>query len=895
MTLGPGDRLGPYEIQSAIGAGGMGEVYRATDTNLKRAVAIKVLPESVATDRDRLARFQREAEVLASLNHSNIAAIYGLERSGGLSALVMELVEGPTLADRIAQGPIPVDEALPIAKQIAEALEAAHEQGIIHRDLKPANIKVRSDGTVKVLDFGLAKALEPAGGAPANASQSPTITSPAMMTGVGMLLGTAAYMSPEQARGKAVDKRSDIWAFGCVLYEMLTGKRAFCGDDVSDTLAAVLRAEPDWKLLPSNTHSAVRRLLRRCLEKDVNERLRDISNARIEIRDAKVTTDPEATTVATPASVRRRERIAWTLFAFALSTLALVAVAVPATLYLSRVVPEPVVTRLDVVTPPTPDAFSFALSPDGRQLVFLANGEKGPQLWVRPLDQATAQPLPSTEGATFPFWAPDGRAVGFFADGKLKRVDVTGAALQVLADAPYPRGGTWNADGVIVFAPIANGALMQVSASGGVVAPVTQLASGQGSHRWPQFLPDGRRFIFSMVSGLPQTHGAYIGSLDGGEPMLVMRAEMAVYAASGYLLSVSQGLLAAYSFDAARATVAGEPIPVAQAVGTDDGSFRSAFSVSEQGVLAHRAGAGSKRQLVWLDRMGQMSGEIGSPDENAFANPELAPDGQRIALNRTVQGSIDVWLLEAGRGVPNRFTFDAAFDSAPIWSPDGSQLVFRSTRQGNYDLFQKPASGTVNEQPLHTTPENKTPLDWSQDGRFLLYTTQNPKTASDIRALPLMGERKPVAVLESTFDEVQGQFSPDGRWLAYASNESGRYEIYVRTFPEASGKWLVSPAGGMQPRWRRDGRELFYIAPDTRLMAVTLRLVPDGHLFEAGAPVALFPTRLAAGGNIATAGFSARTQYAVAPDGRFLMNIAAGDAVASPITVVLNWTAGLKR
>lgn len=483
--------------------------------------------------------------------------------------------------------------------------------------------------------------------------------------------------------------------------------------------------------------------------------------------------------------------------------------------------------------------------------------------------------------------------LGFFANGKLKRINLTAGSVQVLGDAPFARGGTWNADGVIVFAPNANSGLMWVPASGGVVAPVTQLALGQGSHRWPQFLPDGRRFLFSISSGLPQTHGAYIGSLDGGEPRRIMATDTAAYASRDYLLLVSQGVLNAYPFDAARATVAGEPIPVAQAVGTDDGTFHSAFSVSEQGGLAHRAGAGSKRRLVWLDRMGQMSGEIGLVDENALANPALAPDGRRIALSRTVQGNVDVWLLEAGRGVPNRFTFDAALDSAPIWSADGNQLVFRSARQGSYDLFQKPGSGTVDEQPLHITPENKTPLDWSQDGRFLLYSTQNPTTASDIWALRMMGERKPFAVLESTFDEVQGQFSPDGRWLAYASNESGRYEIYVRTFPEASGKWLVSAAGGMQPRWRRDCRELFYVAPDTRLMAVPLRIAPDAHLFEAGAPVALFPTRLATGGNIATGGFGARAQYAVAPDGRFLMNIAADDAVASPITVVLNWQSAL--
>jgi hypothetical protein len=465
---------------------------------------------------------------------------------------------------------------------------------------------------------------------------SPTITTPAMMTGVGMILGTAAYMSPEQARGKAVDRRSDIWAFGCVLYEMLTGTRAFEGEDVSETLAAVIKGEPDWNRLPANTRGALRRLLRRCLQKDAKERLHDISDARLEISEAQATTDPEVGIFATPVSVRRPDRVAWTLLAVA--TLTLVALAVPATLYVRRTVPAPVITRLDVVTPSTTDAFSFALSPDGRQLVFNANGEKGPQLWLRPLDQTTAQQLAGTEGASFPFWAPDGSAVGFFADGKLKRINLTGGGVQVLADAPVPRGGTWNRDGVIVFAPSTYSALLRVAASGGAVAPVTRLASGQGSHRWPQFLPDGRRFLFSMAIGLPQTHGAYIGSLDGGDPTRVMSAETAaVYATPGYLLVVSQGVLVAYRFDAVRGTVAGEPIPVAQGVGIDDGAFHSAFSVSEsaQGVLAHRAGGGFIRQLVWVDRAGKMLGVFGSPDLNTLTDPEH--DLQRTTAGRTSQ------------------------------------------------------------------------------------------------------------------------------------------------------------------------------------------------------------------------------------------------------------------
>jgi serine/threonine protein kinase/Tol biopolymer transport system component len=898
MTLAIGTRIGPYEIQSAIGAGGMGEVYRARDTKLARDVAVKVLPAALSSDPDRLTRFAREAQVLASLNHPNIAAIYHVEEAEGSSALVMELVDGETLADRIARGPIPIDEALPIARQIAEALEAAHEQSIIHRDLKPANIKMRPDGTVKVLDFGLAKLAETASGhsATGGLSLSPTITSPALMTGVGLLLGTAAYMSPEQAAGKAVDKRSDLWAFGVVMLEMLTGRQAFSGETVSHVIASVLKDEPAWTTLPPGTPAPIRRLLRRCLEKDRKRRLPDAADIRLEIDDALTT--PVVDLPVTPIVPRSRERLLW-LSIVALVTL-LAGAATTAWLRDRASSVPPPVTRLDLVTPPTDDPFSFALSPDGRQVAFVANVSGGaPQLWLRPLDQVTAQPLAGTEGATYPFWAPDGRAVGFFADGKLKRLDLAGGAPQVLADAPQGRGGTWNSDGVIVFTPTAGptAVLMRVMASGGTPVPLTRLAAGQGnSHRWPQFLPDGRHVLFFVGLGQPETHGVYVVSLDGGEPTRVLTGETAaVYAAPGYLLRVSQGVLVAQRFDAARATVSGEPIPVAQAVGTDDGTWRSAFSVSAAGVLAYRPGTGARRQLVWVDHMGKVLGSIGQPDENTLANPALAPDGQRAAVTRSVQGNYDVWLIDLGRGVPSRFTFDAAQDQMPAWSSDGRQVVFTSSRKGVWDLFEKASNG-ADDQPLLVSAQDKAPLDWSPDGRVLLYATQDPKTASDLWALPLTGERKPFPVVQTSFDDIEGQFSPDGRWLAYASNESGRYEIHIRSFPEPSGKWQVSAAGGLQPRWGRDGRELFFVAPDTRLMAVPIRVASDRREVDVGAPVALFPTRLASGSGVIAAGFNARAQYMVAPDGRFLMNVSVAEAgPASPITIIQNWTAALRK
>jgi Tol biopolymer transport system component len=889
-ALSAGDRLGVYELGSPLGAGGMGEVYRAKDTKLGRDVALKILPASFTNDPERVARFRREAQVLASLNHPHIAQIHGLEESNGTQFLVLELVDGESLDKRIARGPIRVDEALGIAKQIAEALEAAHEKGIIHRDLKPANVALTNDGQVKVLDFGLAKAVEGAS-ASGDLSMSPTITSPAMMTGVGVILGTAAYMSPEQAKGRPADKRSDIWAFGCVLYEMLTGRPPFAGEDTSEVLARIIERDPDFQALPPRTPQAILRLLRRTLEKDRKRRLADVSDARIEIDDALAATPPETIAAIAPGA-RVRKGILWALGATAV--LAIGALAIPATLYFRRAVPEPMVTRFDVVTPPTTDAFSFALSPDGRQLVFVANGDNGSQLWLRPLDQIKAQPLAGTAGASYPFWAPDGRVVGFFADFKLKRVDITGAGLQMLADAASARGGTWNADGVIVFAPAVAAPLLRVPASGGTVAPVTRLVAGQGSHRWPQFLPDGRRFLFLMATGQPEAQGVYVGSLDGREPTRVMpAATAATYAPPGYLLLVSQGVLAAYPFDAARATVEIEPIRVDQPVGADDGAFHSAFSVSAQGVLAHRSGAAARRQLVWVDRTGKVLGTVGQPDENALGNPALAPDGHRVAVTRVAQGNADVWLMDLGLGVPSRFTFDPTIDSAPIWSPDGSQVIFRSTRNGTYDLFEKPTTGTADEHPLLETPQAKSPLDWSPDGRFLLYSVLDPKTGSDLWALPLTGERKPFAVLQSSFDEIEGQFSPNGQWLAYASNESGRYEVYVRPFPEAGEKRQVSAAGGTQPRWRRDGHELFYVAPDGRLMAVPISPARGTQALEARSPVPLFQTRLASGANLATAGFQARPQYDVARDGRFLMLINSNDALMSPITIVQNWQAAL--
>ena len=896
MSLVPGTRLGPYEVVALIGAGGMGEVYRARDTKLNRDVALKGLPDLFANDPERLARFQREAQVLAALNHPNIAHIHGLEESNGIRALVMELVEGPTLADRIAHGPISVAETLPIAKQIADALEAAHELGVTHRDLKPANIKVREDGMVKVLDFGLAKLAAPeASGARAMAlSQAPTLTTPAA-TLAGAILGTAAYMAPEQARGKAVDKRVDIWAFGVVLFEMLTGQRLFTGEEISDTLAAVLKTEPNWKALPSTTPLGLRRLLRRCLDKDPKRRLQAIGEARVQIEDLLGGAPEEAG----PPAISRALPLWQRGLPWAVASVLLVGLGLLSSIHF-RETPPPNAPemRTEIVTPASTDPTSFALSPDGRHIVFVASSDGPSRLWLRPLVATAAQPLLGTEGATYPFWSPDSKSVGFFADGKLKRLDLGGGLPQALANAA-PRGGAWNADGVILFARTTGSPLFRVSASGGEAVAVTKL-DRQTSHRFPQFLPDGRRFLF-YAQGPPETAGIYLDSLDSGAPKRLTAADTAgAYAPSGWLLWVRAGTLVAQRLDLERRELTGNPVTVADPVGFEGAVYAGAFSISAAGLVAYRPGGASRRQLRWFDREGKMLGAMGAPDEAALLYPSVSPDGRRVAVSRTVQGNTDIWLVDGTR--TSRFTFDAALDSFPLWSPDGGRIVFRSNRKGTYNLYVRPTNGASTEELLVESSQDKTPQDWSADGRFVFYLSLDPQTDYDLWVLPLDGDRKPSVFLKTNFSERQGQFSRDERWAAYMSNESGRPEIYVRPFvaPAASpaddratasragGQWQVSTAGGIYPRWRPDGKELYYIGPDGQMMAAPI--TATGTTLEPGTPMALFQTRIFGGGADTQQG----RQYDVARDGRFLINTALDDA-AAPITLLQNWTAGLKK
>jgi len=888
MTIATGTKLGTYEVGALIGAGGMGEVYRAHDSKLGRDVAIKVLPEQFAREPERLARFQREAKMLAALNHPNIAAIYGLEQSGSTHYLVMELVEGPTLAERIAGGPVPVDETLPIARQVADAVEYAHDKNVIHRDLKPANIKVTAEGMVKVLDFGLAKAMSDEPSA-ADISNSPTLSMAA--TRQGVILGTAAYMSPEQAKGKTADRRADVWAFGVVLYELLTGKQAFRGDDVTEVLAAVVMKEPALDALPAKTPPPIRNLVRRCLEKTLRRRLPHIAEARMVIEDVLSGAAP-ADSVA--ALRKGRERMAWSVAA-----VLLVALAAGAFAYFRRAPEETHAVRFFVSPPETwslarqadPGGAAqvpLTVSPDGLRVAFVAVGADGRTLlWVRSLDTLSAEPLAGTEGASRPFWSPDSRFLGFFADGKLKKIDVSGGPAITLCDAPSQRGGTWSRDGVIVFAPTNTSALQKVSAAGGVPTAATSLAQGETSHTQPSFLPDGRHFLYRTGAAAPNPGlSIYLASLDSAERKLLLNTDSAnVLYSQGHLLFLRETTLMAQPFDARRLELTGEAFPIAEQIQTTAGAPPYGFfSASQNGVLAYQTGTGAVgTRLMWFDRTGKQTGALGDPA--VYNDLGLSPDGKRASVNILEGGRTrDIWLYDLARGLRTRFTFDRADESNSIWSPDGSRIVFRSNRKGHWVLYQKASSGAGGEEVLLDDNLEKYPVSWSPDGRFILYRNLGPTTGNDLWVLPLSGNRKPIPLLTTEFNENFGQFSPDGRWVAYHSNESDRNEVYVAPFPGPGGKWQISTAGGTFARWRRDGAEIFYLATDNRLMAAAVN--GRGGSFEVGVVKPLFETRAGPAGY----------RYDVSADGqRFLINTLPGQTASAPITVILNWTAGLQR
>jgi Tol biopolymer transport system component/tRNA A-37 threonylcarbamoyl transferase component Bud32 len=885
MSLANGARLGAYGIIAPLGAGGMGEVYRGRDTKLDREVAIKILPDALAHDPERLARFEREAKVLASLNHPNIAQIYGIEESSGVRALVMELVPGQTLAEA-EKAPLGLETALNYARQIAEALETAHEKGIVHRDLKPANVMITPDGVVKVLDFGLAAVPSRDAASGSDPHNSPTFTMAA--TQAGFIMGTAGYMAPEQAAGKVVDKRADIWAFGVVLYEMLTCERLFDGETVSHTLADVLRAPIDFGKLPRDTPPSIRNLVERCLERNVKNRLRDIGEARVIIERVGKEPAVQQTASSVSAPPAAGGTAAWAIAGlFLLSTAGLAFVHF-------RESPAPQrVMRFQIAMPEKVTESIFELSPDGRTLAFTASEGGHQRMWIRPIDSVAAQPVPGTDDARYVFWSPDGGYIGFFAPGKLKKIALAGGPAQTLCDAASGRGGTWNKDGVIVFAPGLALPLMRVSAAGGVPTPATTLGSADELQRYPVFLPDGKHFLFEVFNGKAGTNGVYAGALDGSPRVRVLADESSVaYVASsasgksGLLLFRREGTLLAQPFDPGAVRTTGDAFPVAEQISISGNTDHAAFSVSGNGLLAYGSGGLglglTNGSLAWMDRNGART-TIGQPAE--IITQALSPDGKQVSLSTRTQGEdgSDLWMLDIARGVPSRFTFRAGRSSEPVWSPDGSHIIFAVD---NNFIYEKPANGAGTEELLLSGGLNIRPQDWSRDGKWLVYMLAGSKTGTDLWLLPLEGERKPVPYLQTPFNESDAQFSPDGRWMAYASNESGQPQVYVQSIPAGGSKFQISNVGGGQPRWRRDGKELFFISTDNKLMAVPLKI---GNTVEAGPPKPVFDFQ-----PIFPSLFG-RWAYEPTADGQRFLVLTETGAANPPLTVVLNWQAGIRR
>jgi serine/threonine protein kinase len=889
MAISPNSRLGRYEIRSQLGAGGMGEVYRARDLEIGREVAVKVLPPTFSADKDRLQRFQQEACAAGALNHPNILSIYDVGKHDSSPYVVSELLEGETLRKRIAGMPLAQRRAIDYALQIANGLAAAHEKGILHRDLKPDNIFVTNDGRVKILDFGLAKLTQ------VDANQQQTdIPTRRVDTDPGVVMGTVGYMSPEQLKGRAVDQRSDIFSFGAILYEMLSGRRAFHGESAAETMSAILKEDPP-ELSDTNksVSPALERLVNHCLEKNPEARFHSSRDLAFALEALSGSAPSLAQTMAmstpTPRRMTRRELILASVAAVAVVAAVALAVAL-ALSHFRRAPAETHPVRL-LISPPEKSTFgSFAISPDGRRLVFAATDISGKTLlWIRPLDSVSAQPLSGTEEAVDPFWSPDSRFIAFFAGGKLKKIEISGGMVQTLCGAPGPRGGTWSSNGVIVFGPSPNGPLYQVSVAGGQPVPLTKLdpPRQEASHRWPYFLPDGRHFLYSVLGG-PQSQGIYVTSLGGKETRRLINTPNAVaaYAAPGYLLFRRESTLMAQAFDADRLQLSAEPFPVAEQVGYDLGTFQTFFSVSQTGVLAYSSSIVGKTQLAWIDRGGKEVGLVSQPGN--YVRPWLSPDGKRVAVDGAdLQSNRDVWLIELASGKPTRFTFDPAQDLFAMWSPDGSRIVFSSDRQGPRNLYQRSATGAGKEELLLKTDFNTYPNDWSADGRFILYIVNDAKTQIDMWVLPLFGDQKPFPFLQTEANERGARFSPDGRWIAYISDESGINQVYVQSFPASGGKWQVSTNGGHFLAWKHDGQELLYVSSDKKMMAVDVK--GEGTTFEVGAPKALFDLRVPS--------FNApHVQFAVTADGqKFLIANTFGENSSVPITVALNWSADLKR
>ncbi len=881
MALKEGTKLGRYEIRSLIGVGGMGEVYRASDPKIGRDVAIKVLPADFSADKDRVARFEQEAQAAGALNHPNIIAVYDVDTQDDVLYVVSELLEGEELRQRLDEGSIPLRKVTDYAQQIVSGLSAAHEKGIVHRDLKPENIFVTKDDRVKILDFGLAKLREKSGDI--HGSEDATRKA---LTSPGVVMGTVGYMSPEQVRGQMTDHRSDIFSFGLILYEMITGKRAFQHETMAETMSAILKEEPP-EMTESNPNisPALERIVRRCLEKKPERRFQSTADLGFALESLSAPTSSSGANMTTAVSAigPEIERSPWFIRTLAaVASLAIAGCVVLAVMYIRRPVPD--LRPVSFVIPPSESGGNTRnpiISPDGRTIAFITSVDGKRHLYIRELGSPAEQRLNGTDDVQTPFWSPDSRTIAFFTNDKLKKVDISGGPAQVICNAPRGFTGAWSRDGVIVFGGAESG-IRRVSAAGGEASELLPLDESrkEGQHSSPRFLPNGRHFFYRSITSSPtDPPEIFIASVDGKERKPLFKNSFEVsYIATGYLLFARDTTLMAQPFDASSLQFTGDPVAVVENVGQ--------FSVSDNGTLVHKPVINGDRQLTWFDREGKEISKVGPPGR--YSDVVLSPDGKRAATQRTVDGNSDIWVIDLERGLPTRFTFNASAEDDPAWSSDGSQIIFTSRRDGEISkIYRKIASGAGNEELLSDSVRvsNTAGIDWSPDGKNILYAGPGEKTGDDIWVLLLGGDAKPYPLLQSEFSESRGHFSPDGRFFAYVSNESGREEVYVQSFPPAGGKWQISNGGGSQPHWRRDGKELYYIAPDRKLMVVGVK---PGEPFVYGTATPLFQTDVLS--------FNAPNRYDVTADGqRFLINSPIETGKEAPFTVILNWTSTLKK
>jgi len=889
LVLAAGTRLGPYEILAPLGAGGMGEVYRGRDTRLDRTVAVKVLPAHLADNAELRQRLEREARAISALSHPHICTLYDVGNQDGTEYLVMEYLEGETLADRLLKGALPIEQVLRYGIEIADALDKAHRQGILHRDLKPGNVMLTKSG-VKLLDFGLARLEAPGKGAVfSSLSIAPTELPGAALTAEGTILGTFQYMAPEQLEGKEADARSDIFSFGAVLYEMATARKAFTGRSQASLIASILEHEPvPISTVQPMTPPAFERVVKTCLAKDPEDRWQTAHDVKLELRWIAQAGSQAGAPAPVVAHRRNRERLAWSAFALAAAAAAFLAVG-----YLRRAPAAPQVFRSSIVLPSNLGFVFSALSPDGSRVVFRGNTPDGKsQLWIHSLTELSAQPLAGTEEAVFPFWSPDGRSIGFFADKKLKRMDSAGGPSLTLCDADGA-GGSWNRDGVILFA-LPSGPIQRILAAGGTPEAVTRLDASrhETTHRYPVFLPDGRHFLYwaaNLAGAIEDPANSVIraGSLDSKEDGRILPGYSGVAFASGHLLFAREGSLFAQGFDAGKLRLFGEPRALGQQV-REGGPFlrMASFSVSANGVLIYEPRTLLASQMVWFDREGKKAGTLGEPA--VLLGPTISPDGTKVAVSIVDPNARlpDIWIFDLARGAKTRFTVDPSANHNPVWSPDGSRILFASDRKHQGDLYVKAAAGGAKEEPVYEAEGQKIPYDWSPDGGVIAFDDREVagERRFSLKMLPSAGERRPVEFLKRGTDVGDCRFSPDGRWLAYMSDESGRMEIYVAAFPGPGGRWQISTEGGRTPRWRRDGKELFYLSADRKLMAVEVK---PGSSFEAGHPRPLFDAPARRTGPFGV-------PYDVSADGqKFLVVMPAGESAPPPMTLVVNWPAAL--